>query len=1570
MKKSTLFSVLFIFVGIALYSQPTISSFAPLSAPVGATVTILGTNFNPLPANNIVHFGTTRATVSSASATSLDVVVPVGASNSKISVTNIVTSFTAYSILSFNISFLCSDNIIASSFAPGMQYTAGSGIRDIAVGDFNNDGIVDLATVNNSANSFSILRGTSIYGVVSFAPKVDFTTGAGPFNLAVGDLDGDGMQDIIVANNTANTVSVFRNISSGSTITFAAKVDFATGASPKGAAIGDIDKDGKPDIAVTSSTANTVSVFRNIGSVGIISFAPKVDFTSASGPYYLSIADFDMDGKVDIVSGNYISPTLSLFLNTSVPGTISFLPKVDISAPTVHFMAVNDIDGDGLLDVITANGGGNSLSVFRNISTIGSITFAPRVNFTTGNDPRSVSISDLNGDGKPDMVSMNYSSSTMTMLKNTSVPGTVTMLPKVDHNNEGAGFGVVVCDLDLDSKPEIITTNQTVSSANVFSNDLCNEFPPVQITSITPKTGPAGTVVNIIGNNFSPVISNNTVFFGSTKGATSFASIDSMIVTVPSNTMLDYVTVLNSVSKTAGSSLTHYSESFSCPDSLRTSSIDSAMIIPSSNYSQDIFLGDIDGDGNTDVLNGYNGGFSVLRNISSGVLIQLAPRVNFSTSTGPVDIVSGDIDGDGMKDIILSNYSPSTISILRNTSTPGSISFAPKIDISILIGTQDLAIADLNQDGRPEIIISSGGATQFTVLQNTSFPGIVSFNYPKVFTIFGSGADAYGISAGDIDGDGKVDVIVTDKMNYTMQVLRNTTINGYMTFAPSVFFTAPLLSKSLKVGDIDGDGKLDVFTANSNSVSVFRNLSLPGSISFATRIDLATETATGRDCFITDMNGDTKLDLIVNSGNNFSYFENLSSPGNLVFGSRIDRSTSFPRGIAAGDLNSDGKPDIVVANYSTTSSTLSVYRNLVGAPISTSISNDTICSGDNLGIILTASAPSIFSWFATDNINTGGENTMIQSTSTISDQINNFSGTTQTVTYSVIPVSTGGCGGGPIQTINALINPEPIIIANASNDTICTGGVLTLSGSGGTTYVWDNSVVDGIPFSPIADTTYHVTSSNSFGCIGSDSVIVYVDSVPLASISSSGPLLFCLGDSVLLTGISSDNFIWSTGDTNVVISVLNTGAYSVYASNLCGTDTVTLNVFVNPLPSIPTITQVDSVLISTTSSSYDWLMDAISTGTATQSFLPLQNGSYSVLVTDTNGCSSSSAQFVFKFVWPGDADNDSIVSNSDLLPLGIFYSQTGPTRSTFNNSWQAFASADWNTNQINGEDIKHIDCNGDGIINSNDTIAINLNFSSIHTIGLPVEESRLLDPSLYLTSSSSTYVAGAWVDIDVMAGTSSLPINDLYGLAFDINYDASLVEPLTEVLFYPISWLSIPGVNGISLGKVEPLMNTAFGALTRIDHFNADGYGKIGTFRFQVKNSLAVSSSMNFSFSGYTANDSAGNNILLNPGVFSVTLNPLSTDVNGNEKNGQVRIYPNPSSNSYSIMYTIEKPSKMVIQLYNLLGEKVEDILFTYKSSGTFTEKISWKDGHPAGSYILKISVDDNEINQLIIRSK
>ncbi|MGH8596581.1 MAG: FG-GAP repeat domain-containing protein, partial [Gammaproteobacteria bacterium] len=177
----------------------------------------------------------------------------------------------------------------------------------VAIGDLNGDGALDIVVANVSASTVSVLLGT---GTGNFSLKTDFATGAGARDVVIADLNGDGRLDIIVANSNANTISVLSGVGNG---TLGPRIDFAVGAGPRSVALGDVNGDGKLDVAVANFSVNTVSVLLGTGTGNF--FAPRTDFSTGAGPFSVAIRDLNGNGKPDLAVDN--ANTVSVFLNTT-----------------------------------------------------------------------------------------------------------------------------------------------------------------------------------------------------------------------------------------------------------------------------------------------------------------------------------------------------------------------------------------------------------------------------------------------------------------------------------------------------------------------------------------------------------------------------------------------------------------------------------------------------------------------------------------------------------------------------------------------------------------------------------------------------------------------------------------------------------------------------------------------------------------------------------------------------------------------------------------------------------------------------------------------------------------------------------------------------------------------------------------------------------------------------------------------------------------------------------------------------------------------------------------------------
>jgi len=522
-------------VAIAPSNIPTITSFSPISGSVGSLITITGTNFDVTPTNNIVFFGATQATVTAATSTQLTVTVPTGATYQPITV--LTNGLVAYSNAPFVVTFPNDGfGIDVNSFEAKVDFPTGSSPYFVSIGDLDGDGKADLAVTNNASHTVSVLRNTSTgVGSVSYSTKVDFSTGTEPRSVSIGDLDGDGKLDMVVVNEISNTVSVLKNTSSGAgSISFAAKVDFPTGSSPYFVSIGDLDGDGKADLAVANNGSNTVSVLRNTGTgAGSISFATKLDFTTGPEPSSVSIGDIDKDGWQDLVVTNNTDQTVSVLRNTSTrAGSISYAAKVDFTTGVRPFsVAIGDLDMDGKLDLAVTNQFSNTVSVFRNTSSgVGTISYDAKVDFTSGTEPISVSIGDLDGDGKADLAVINFTGTnpTVSVFRNTSTgASSISYAAKVDFPIGIWPFSVSIGDLDGDGKADLAATSRNNNTISVFRNAISSANMETDILTFTlsEETGPAiidavNHTVDIevaFGTDVTALISTITISLGATS---------------------------------------------------------------------------------------------------------------------------------------------------------------------------------------------------------------------------------------------------------------------------------------------------------------------------------------------------------------------------------------------------------------------------------------------------------------------------------------------------------------------------------------------------------------------------------------------------------------------------------------------------------------------------------------------------------------------------------------------------------------------------------------------------------------------------------------------------------------------------------------------------------------------------------------------------------------------------------------------------------------------------------------------------------------------------------------------
>ena len=519
------FSFILLLFCFNTFAQPAINSFSPVSGPLGTIVTINGNNFSTISGNNIVYFGAVRATVVSSGLTQLMVTVPPGATYEPISVTT--NNLTAYSTNIFNVTFPGGGTkFIASSFAERFDSSVASRPAGIVFADFNIDGKPDMALPHQTANSvISVFRNNGSNGKISFAPKMTLPVNTQTDYLATGDINGDGKPDLVAASHASAcgnncTVSVFLNISTDSNIVFSSPVEYPTVPNASYIVIRDIDGDGKPDLVMISELP-LFTVLRNTSGVNNISFAPKIDFPKLQSAYtvdVMAINDLDGDTRPDIVITNDNDSTVSIFRNTSSSGTISFAQRRDFRAGfRATTMAIADIDLDSKMDIVTVNSvpSDGSSSFLKNTSTIGNVSFANKIDFAANAFPSTIAISDFNGDGKPDLAMDNFTDDVRLFMNNTSEEGIISFSYFARYPVASHPWGVYACDLNLDGKPDLVASNLFSASISV----LRNTSGEVIISTLCPPSASPVFFSNVDAVNYQWQVSTDSVtYFNITDG--------------------------------------------------------------------------------------------------------------------------------------------------------------------------------------------------------------------------------------------------------------------------------------------------------------------------------------------------------------------------------------------------------------------------------------------------------------------------------------------------------------------------------------------------------------------------------------------------------------------------------------------------------------------------------------------------------------------------------------------------------------------------------------------------------------------------------------------------------------------------------------------------------------------------------------------------------------------------------------------------------------------------------------------------------------------------------------------
>jgi hypothetical protein len=282
----------------------------------------------------------------------------------------------------------------------------------LATADLDADGRPDLIVGNWGDSTVVVLIGT---GGGHFAAPLRFFAGVRPYGVLAHDFNGDGVMDLAVADNGENSVRVLIGGNDGGghwNGTFAPSVAYATANLPLSIVAGDVNNDGITDLIATESYAQSVAVFLGNGSggVGDGTFLPAVHVPAGIEPYELATGDFNGDGRLDLAVAVSGGGGVTVLLGSATgyfPVSTSYLAGVGCGG-----ISVADFDGDGILDIAAVGSVTNTLYLLKGQGSggVGDGTFAAPVTIAVCCDPLHLATADLDRNGRADLMVCNFTS--------------------------------------------------------------------------------------------------------------------------------------------------------------------------------------------------------------------------------------------------------------------------------------------------------------------------------------------------------------------------------------------------------------------------------------------------------------------------------------------------------------------------------------------------------------------------------------------------------------------------------------------------------------------------------------------------------------------------------------------------------------------------------------------------------------------------------------------------------------------------------------------------------------------------------------------------------------------------------------------------------------------------------------------------------------------------------------------------------------------------------------------------------------------------------------------------------
>lgn len=678
-----------------------------------------------------------------------------------------------------------------------------TGARGIVSVDLDGDGWLDVATANTGRNSVAILlnrKGT-------LTKTLEITVGSGPFDITSADFDRDGKADLAVTNADSNSITLLYGNGDG-TFPRTSVVSATSLTSPRAIRAADMNGDGIMDLVVTGYTSNSVAILLGTGSGAFtgprfVGYAPQ--------PQGVAIADFNHDGRLDIAVAYDSTGGLAIMYGDGSSNVVAAPKAVGGPAQYLNVVATGDFNGDGWMDVAAASTKNNVASVYLGSPT--GLNFS--ASYSVGTSPRGIVVADVTGDGMLDLIVANYGSSTVSVvIGNKAHPGAFT--GEVQFAAGSGSRAVAVADFDHDARIDVAAGDQNASAVTVLVNQTGMSAAGFSFTKtlVGPGSGDAGSSNHVEVADFNrdgkldlaTLGDHSDILIYLTGGATV-----SLVPHAPYYVDVWHVGDFNNDGNPDVITLFYYPSPtitvFLGNGKGAFTKLDSSSPIQVDHYT----LADMNGDGRTDIVfdayDSSTGGYDlgVLYGNGDGTF---RFGMKMAIPDQPVQLAAADFDRDGKVDVAVMNW-PSGLGIWKGfngTSWPDEQGY--NVDLPNIV--TGMTVGDVNKDGNLDLILTTD--QQMALMLGGEF----NFQDPVYFDQQSVGGNWYGPAIADINMDGKPDLI-TDQGVVQFG-------NGDGTFQSPQRFDSGMQSYGVAVADMNADGLPDLLFGNTfTQVTVLSN---------------------------------------------------------------------------------------------------------------------------------------------------------------------------------------------------------------------------------------------------------------------------------------------------------------------------------------------------------------------------------------------------------------------------------------------------------------------------------------------------------------------------------------------------------------------------------------------------------------------------------------------------------------------------------------------------------------------------------------------------------------------------